>query len=295
MVTDTTMTTSATIAITPVEAIEQRRAKLLSELDRFIEVVVPALQPERIIVFGSYATGHIHEWSDLDLVVIAETDLPLFERLKQVSFLARSTVGMDVLVYTPAEWEHMKANRLFVQEEIFKKGEVVYDQGSAATARGLLPLLPSGMDAEGKQSLGCHAPVAGSQALEAQPWVDQAAEDLASVRVLAVAGIWAHACFHAQQCVEKLLKAALLSQGVLPPRRPNLNQLLSLLNPDFQNKLSTYRAALTTLDGYHMSAPYADILLGFVSRSLPDADDAVEALVIAEQILGIMIVALREP
>ncbi len=127
MITDTT-----TPEITAAEAIEQRRARLSSELDHFVAVVVPALRPERIIVFGSYASGHIHEWSDLDLVVITETDLPFFERLKQVSLLTRSTVGMDVLVYTPAEWEHMKANRLFVRDEILKKGKVIYLRDDAS-------------------------------------------------------------------------------------------------------------------------------------------------------------------
>ncbi len=127
MVTDAT-TTSAVDAITPVEAIKQRLVRLSSELDRFIKVVVPALHPERIIVFGSYATGHIHEWSDLDLLVIAETELPFFERLKQVILLTRSNVGMDVLVYTPSEWEHLRDERVFIREEITKKGRVVYER-----------------------------------------------------------------------------------------------------------------------------------------------------------------------
>ncbi len=132
MVTDTTMTTSATIAITPVEAIEQRRAKLLSELNRFIEVVVPALQPEQIIVFGSYATGQIHEWSDLDLVVIAATDLPFQQRLKLVYGQVRPRVGMDIIVYTPQEWQRLSEKRMFVREEIAEKGRVVYERRRAA-------------------------------------------------------------------------------------------------------------------------------------------------------------------
>ena len=124
MVTDTTTTSTTTTA----DAIELRRAKLSSELDRFVEVVVPVLQPERIIVFGSYANGQVHEWSDLDLVVVAETELPFFERLKQVILLTRSNVGMDVLVYTPSEWEHLRDERLFIREEITKKGRVVYER-----------------------------------------------------------------------------------------------------------------------------------------------------------------------
>ncbi len=125
-------TVTTTTAVTAAEAIEQRRARLSSELDRFIEVVVPALQPERIIVFGSYAAGQIHEWSDLDLVVIAETDLPFFERLKQVILLTRSNVGMDVLVYTPSEWEQLRDGRVFIREEILKKGKVIYLRNDAS-------------------------------------------------------------------------------------------------------------------------------------------------------------------
>ena len=60
------------------EAIGQRRAQLTSELRRFIAIVTVQMQPERIILFGSFATGHIKEWSDLDLVVVAHTDLPFY-------------------------------------------------------------------------------------------------------------------------------------------------------------------------------------------------------------------------
>lgn len=107
---------------------EQRARELALELDRFIKTVVPELKPERIIAFGSYVSGEIGEWSDLDLVVITETTLPFFERLKQVLLLVRSDVGMDVLVYTPDEWEHMKRERRFIREEIAEKGRVVYER-----------------------------------------------------------------------------------------------------------------------------------------------------------------------
>lgn len=111
---------------------EQRAQQLTAELDRFTQIVVEQMQPERIIVFGSYATGDIHEWSDLDIVVVAETDLPFYDRLKQVILLVRPAVGMDVVVYTPAEWEHLEDARLFVREEIAKKGKVVYERGCSA-------------------------------------------------------------------------------------------------------------------------------------------------------------------
>jgi predicted nucleotidyltransferase len=119
------------LAMTPVE---ERAQTLAAELDRFVQIVVEHLRPERIIVFGSFASGQVGEWSDLDVVVVAETDLPFLERLKQVILLVRPTVGMDIVVYTPEEWEYLKTSRLFVREEIAKKGKVVYERGEPAVA-----------------------------------------------------------------------------------------------------------------------------------------------------------------
>jgi predicted nucleotidyltransferase len=42
--------------------------------------LVSECQPEKIILFGSYAQGTAHEDSDLDLAIVKETDLPGFKR-----------------------------------------------------------------------------------------------------------------------------------------------------------------------------------------------------------------------
>jgi predicted nucleotidyltransferase len=110
------------------EAASAREQLLRRELARFIEVVTQYMQPERIILFGSCATGQIDAWSDLDLVVIADTALPFYERMKHVLQSVRPQVGMDVLVYTPAEWADMSRQRRFVKEEILGKGQVVYER-----------------------------------------------------------------------------------------------------------------------------------------------------------------------
>src|SRR5262245_12416495 len=110
------------------EAAVARERLLRQELARFIEIVVQQMQPERIILFGSLAIGQVEEWSDIDLVVIADTPLSFYERLKQVLRSVRPQAGMDVLVYTPTEWAEMTGQRRFVQEEILNKGRVVYER-----------------------------------------------------------------------------------------------------------------------------------------------------------------------
>ena len=105
-----------------------RRARLEAELQRFLPIVIDQMHPERIILFGSLANGQVHEWSDLDIAVIAETDLPFLDRLEQVFLLLEPHVGLDVLVYTPKEWDHLMATRLFIQQEIVQKGRVIYER-----------------------------------------------------------------------------------------------------------------------------------------------------------------------
>ena len=109
-----------------------RAALLTQELDRFVRIVSREMEPERIIVFGSMATGEIREWSDLDVVVVMETELPFLERLRLILRLVWPKVALDLFVYTPAEWAEIRCSRPFVREEIATKGTVVYERPSAA-------------------------------------------------------------------------------------------------------------------------------------------------------------------
>ncbi len=67
-----------------------------------VENVVERLkeyQPEKIILFGSYATEEADEYSDLDLVVIKKTDRRFVERLVEVSQVIGFDLGkVDVFV-----------------------------------------------------------------------------------------------------------------------------------------------------------------------------------------------------
>ena len=94
-----------------------------------MDILIREHEPEKMILFGSAAQGEIHEWSDLDLVVIKRTDKPLLERIEEVLRLVRPKVGLDVLVYTPEEMEGLIAERrVFVLDEIIYKGAVAYER-----------------------------------------------------------------------------------------------------------------------------------------------------------------------
>lgn len=106
----------------------KRRKELEGELDRITSVLRRAYDPEKIIVFGSFAGGATSKWSDLDIAIIKDTSMRFIDRLKHVAHLVDSSVATDFVVYTPQEFQQMVRENYFVREEILQKGTVVYDK-----------------------------------------------------------------------------------------------------------------------------------------------------------------------
>ena len=118
----------STDAYSDAQTSEKRRELLKRELDRYLHILTTQSDPERIIVFGSMASGEITAWSDIDLVVVQRTSLPFLKRSRQVRRLLKPRVGTDILVYTPAEFEQLGQVRPFFRDEILAKGVVLYER-----------------------------------------------------------------------------------------------------------------------------------------------------------------------
>jgi predicted nucleotidyltransferase len=102
-----------------------REALLKKEVDRYIELLKEKYKPDLILLFGSLCSGNVREWSDIDLLIVKDTDKPFYDRLKEVYLLLRPKVGVDILVYTPQEYEKIK-ERLFFKHKVIKKGKLIY-------------------------------------------------------------------------------------------------------------------------------------------------------------------------
>ena len=107
----------------------KRKDLLQEELFRITEILTRKYHPQKIILFGSFANERIKRWSDLDIAIVKNTQKRFMDRLKEVALLTQPKVGVDFLVYTPEEFEEMKKNSFFFQEEIFRKGNVIYEAG----------------------------------------------------------------------------------------------------------------------------------------------------------------------
>src|ERR671923_1914466 len=94
-----------------------------------IQKIVDELNPEKIILFGSYAYGKPTPHSDVDLLIVLKTTAPLKERSWKVSrLLLPRPFPVDILVKTPKEIEKALENGDFFLKEILTRGKVLYDR-----------------------------------------------------------------------------------------------------------------------------------------------------------------------
>ena len=107
------------------------------EIKKIILEVVEKLrseyEPLKIILFGSYAYGNPTKDSDIDLLILKNTDkrrADRFVEVKRIIYNPDIKIPISPLVYTPEELEErLKIGDDFVKE-IVRKGIVLYERAS---------------------------------------------------------------------------------------------------------------------------------------------------------------------
>lgn len=93
-------------------------------ITEIVDILVNQYGPiEQIIMFGSQARDEADEYSDLDLIVIKETDKGFVQRLVEVPVLP---VHADVFVYTPEEFVQMKEDENPFIISVLENSKVIY-------------------------------------------------------------------------------------------------------------------------------------------------------------------------
>ena len=109
------------------------------QLDVVIERIAKWCDPEKIILFGSYATGDARDDSDIDLLVVAETDLPARDRYPEIRrLLADFPAAFDVFWKTPEEyrrWRNVVNHVVYFAE---KYGKVVHERRDARSSAAMV-------------------------------------------------------------------------------------------------------------------------------------------------------------
>ncbi len=102
-----------------------------AEIEALVQRIVARARPRRVIVFGSYAKGTATKGSDLDIVVVKETELPMARRADGLrGLLSSSLVPVDVHVLTPEEVDEYAGKEFSFVNSVLTSGWTVFDDGS---------------------------------------------------------------------------------------------------------------------------------------------------------------------
>jgi len=106
----------------------RRKEALEGELHRIVATLVEEYKPEKVILFGSLATGRIHEWSDIDLLIVKETGTRrLYRRAEALKGIERN-VPIDLIILTPEEVRLLCDEKALFIKYVLEKGSVVYEK-----------------------------------------------------------------------------------------------------------------------------------------------------------------------
>ncbi len=184
--------------------------------------IVREFTPLQVILFGSYAYGTPTENSDVDLLVVM--DIPKSEfRNKAMEIQQRipHRFRLDLLVRSPEEIAYRVSCNDWFLRKITEKGDLLYGSDVYHAKRNS-NVIPNAF----KKEQDC-------MNLLTVEWIEKAEEDYDMAQLAQQASRPFHnsICFHAQQCIEKYLKAWLQEMNVPVPRTHDLEALLALIVP----------------------------------------------------------------
>lgn len=102
-----------------------------ADLNAMVHAIVEAVQPERIILFGSLARGDAAPDSDVDLLVIeSEPFTSSRSRFREIARLERAMgtipVATDILVYTTEEVARLQSSANHIVARALREGKVLH-------------------------------------------------------------------------------------------------------------------------------------------------------------------------
>jgi uncharacterized protein len=117
-------------ALIDIESWQQQA--LHEQYEQWIRQAVDALRsgygPQKIVLFGSAASGELRDGSDIDLLVIKETDKRKLDRIDEATELLDPGIPVELHIFTPGEIRtRLKMGDPFIRQ-IMETGRILYEQ-----------------------------------------------------------------------------------------------------------------------------------------------------------------------
>ena len=116
--------------------VNARKRIPMSAIRTVVARIAELVHPQKIILFGSYASGDPKPWSDVDLLIVMESALtPNKQRLAIARALQPRPFAMDLLIYSPRELaERIPLGDWFLKE-VVEKGVTLYERADSGVDR----------------------------------------------------------------------------------------------------------------------------------------------------------------
>ena len=255
----------------------------MSRLDTLLDAMRPLLEEQgahAAWLFGSQARGTAHAESDIDLIVVQPSDEPgPLRRLAYAEAIEQAGGAVDLLVYTPEEFEAMRsAGRPFLVDALLEARPVHLETSWAELVERELQALRGGAAA----SVPTPPEVARA---EAERWLDMAEYDLGFARYAFDGGHYNQACFIAEQAAEKAVKAIAYGLG---ERRVRTHSLVEMIDryAERARELVALRDLGRALDVHYVGARYPNGQSEGIPATTYTRPMAEEALEAAERIVA---------
>jgi len=237
-----------------------RRTTLRPAIKKIVRRLVEQLQPETIILYGSYAYGAPRETSDIDLLIVKDLPGSFFSRMRRVTDvvgdLAQGT-RVEARIYDPEHLlQRLRAGDHFVQE-VIDRGELLY----------------------GKSWREERESIVADELAYAREWLDLAEEDLRWVQIGFREQNPGRAGYYLQQALEKFFKAYLIAKGWRLQRTHELKDLLNEARR-YDPSLGDFDQLGETVTEWHMADRYVD-----TGKSPPIEEEARDGAAAAQPLI----------
>ena len=99
----------------------------MEDIQRFADQIARQFQPERILLFGSFASGEAAADSDVDLLVIMRCEGKPWRHAARIRDEIRRTFPLDIIVRTPEDFRRRIAQGDPFLRKIAEQGKVLYE------------------------------------------------------------------------------------------------------------------------------------------------------------------------
>ena len=99
----------------------------LDDIREIVQQIVERFRPQKVILFGSYAQGKPTQDSDVDLLVVMETNEQALHAAARISAAIDHPFPLDILVFRPSELKASLERRGVFATEVMAKGIVLHE------------------------------------------------------------------------------------------------------------------------------------------------------------------------